>query len=163
MKLATVYKRPDACYFHSNRLTTVGVWLAGAPFIKTPRNAEPSSRGEALLKALSASFGIVPHPSTWEDGFPELTEFARVATWEEFTESALCVDVQSSDRILTFVPLKREYDEEKNVHHFTPILEREFSVSDNLSATELANALERAFEMCSCVAQDADLGPTLEL
>src|SRR5260221_2028914 len=108
MKSATVYKRSDGWYFHSDSQTTAGVWIATPPFLKRSATESSMALGEAALVALNASCASVPHPIQWDGIFQPMFDLANVREWGQFTADAKCLGLEADGEWLTINPMLNE-------------------------------------------------------
>lgn len=145
IKAATVYKRPDGFYLHSESQTTAGIWLATAPFLRIALDASSRTMGEAIAEALAGSQYSIEHPTKWSDNpILPMLEIAGVKSWTVFAGDALCVSIQLSQTTLTVTPERNLGPKEG----FEPIPGVACILPFPSPNEEIRMALEQAFNRC---------------
>jgi hypothetical protein len=105
MKRATAYKRGDRILLHASSKTIDGVWVLTAPVLTEDRN-NSVRLGKAVLDALDGSKEGIDHPTSWTGVFDPVLRLAGVKSWNAFTRSAKCVEIEFGTNQVTFVPTK---------------------------------------------------------
>ena len=143
-KKATAYRRKDGWYFHSDSLTTDGVWLATQPFLKLAPEASPSSIGETVLRVLQASQPSVPHPKDWKAVDYPIPEMAGVKSWGTFMKGSMRLCLDAADGVLVVTPTKNLGPKEGHL----PYGDRAIRLPDNSTPDEIGGATQKAIALC---------------
>jgi hypothetical protein len=105
--MVTIYKRRDGrIYLHAYQKSSMGINLAGPPFIKI----EPSDileMPEAIKKLLAIEPATVPHPKAFDQLEP-LYSIAECKDWKEFAKGTLCLHVGVEDGIVRVTRTKKD-------------------------------------------------------
>jgi hypothetical protein len=143
MKAATVFKRGDVFYVHSESKTTEGVWIATPPFTEIRAEATASAKGDAVRDALDASKESVPHPTSHGGVVDRLLELAGVKSWAVFASNSACVTVEFDGEQLRLIP-NRNFGP---TGAFEPILANAANVRPQATPDELWTAIEERFTL----------------
>ncbi len=148
MKSATIYKRKDGWYLHTDSQTNVGLWIETAPRIKLANSASTSDLGLATNEVLSESKQGIPHPSVaeLESGFKPMLDIAGVKTWAAFARQACNVGIRTdtNNQWLIIQP----WENVGTKRGFVQIPDIGFRVRADAPPEEIGAAIKKAMQFC---------------
>ena len=104
MKRATIYRRKAQFYVHASSRTMDGVWILTEPCLCLDQESSDRELGEAVQQALDSSRSGIPHPRSWKGLLDPLLKQAGVKSWNTFSKTALCVEIEEEDGQVSIVP-----------------------------------------------------------
>jgi hypothetical protein len=144
MKHASVYCKKDGWYVRADSQTTIGVYIASAPYLKLAIDASPEDLGKAVQSALEGSQAGVPHPTEWDHIIRPMYELAKVKTWGRFAKDACYVSVEFDGDRFTIKPWSK--DQHMN---FGSMSNDGVQLPRDASAAEIGDAVKRVVALCT--------------
>jgi hypothetical protein len=144
VRSAAAFKRNDGWYFHSNSQTTMGLWIANAPFIKRALDEGDSVLGQTILEMLQASQLLVPHPAKWDASYGIL-DLAGVKSWAAFMRGASYVGVRGEDEWLMLEPSTNAGAKKG----FVPISGVSLQIPADSRSDRIGETLKEAIALCA--------------
>lgn len=107
MKRATIYRRKTQFFVHASSRTTEGVWILTEPCLGLEQVCSDRELGEAVRKALDGSRSDIPHPRSWAGLLDPLLKQAGVKSWNTFSKTASCAEIEEDEGEVALMPTKK--------------------------------------------------------
>jgi hypothetical protein len=152
-RFASVYRRGEHYFVHSNAQTVAGFWLASEPTVLLAIDCTSQALGEAVLNALkSGVFGVAaPSSGKYRALHAPLLAVAKVRSWSTLQRTASLCGVWHRGIEIVVEPTHNGGTRGES-RGYDPLPEYAIKVDPHCSAADLGVAVRSAFERCQGVA-----------
>jgi hypothetical protein len=140
-KDATAFLRAGIVLIQAYLPTTAGVLIASGP-VHSVRQGEIELQGDAVRKAISLPYAVLPHPAQrdWKAVSLPMLEAAGVKTWKALAKGSRVVGISVEETIIRLEPMA-QYDRDGG--RASPGLIAGLGLSNLALGTALAEAFDR--------------------
>jgi hypothetical protein len=82
-----------------------GVWILCRPVLMVDQN-DSGKLGDAIFEVLGGSTENISHPTFWKGVFDPIIQMAGVKSWNAFSKSAKCVEIEFETNRVSFLPTR---------------------------------------------------------